>query len=103
MDALWHSRPTCGRDRGISGSLANQRGDECASFSEAGDPPLGAIQQWCGVDRSMQQWLSTPEVIEAIHMKGPKGTEKNNLHYVGGCASIDLSTHRHLLVRLART
>ena len=40
-------------------------------------------QLWCGVDRSMSAWLATPEVIEALHVKSPKGTEKNNLHYTG--------------------
>ena len=38
----------------------------------------------------MSAWLATPEVIEALHVKSPKGTEKNNLHYTGGYRDGDL-------------
>lgn len=31
-----------------------------------------------------------PAVVKALHMTGPKGTEDNNLHYVGGYLNGDL-------------
>jgi serine carboxypeptidase-like clade 2 len=84
MDALAHERPTC------PGAVDPPNDDACATVEGFHDGPLGEAQLWCGVDRSMSAWLATPEVIEALHVKSPKGTEKNNLHYTGGYRDGDL-------------
>lgn len=77
MDALLHRDPTSGK---------SVRG--CASLE--GGSPLGIVEQWCGVDQAMMQWLTVPAVVEALHMTRPKGTEQNNLHYTGGYRRDDL-------------
>jgi hypothetical protein len=64
MDLLLHTSPTTTPSK-------------CADVR--GESPLGEVQQWCGVDRSMFQWLAQPEVIKALHVDKPKGTEQNNL------------------------
>ena len=59
MDKLLHERPS--------------------GAGEGGTMPLGAYERWCGVDDAMMTWLVVPEVMEALHVAKPKGTEKNNL------------------------
>lgn len=64
MDRLLHERPT------LAGN--------------GGAMELGAYERWCGVDEAMMTWLEVPEVMEALHVAKPKGTERNNLAYQGG-------------------
>ena len=110
MDELLHSNPTValaskeapqppqpqqqrsGGGGGGGGEGGGEAEEPCATVAatDAGASPLGEVQNWCGVDRSMMQWLSTPEVVEALHMTSPKGTEQNNLHYTGGYRGGDL-------------
>jgi hypothetical protein len=85
MDALLHKTPT-----------TNPK--SCADVQ--GVSPLGSVQQWCGVDRSMMQWLSQPSVISALHVETPKGTETNNLKYTGGYRGGDLrSLYKELALK----
>eukprot|EP00041_Stephanoeca_diplocostata_P033553 m.1112329 g.1112329 ORF g.1112329 m.1112329 type:complete len:295 (-) comp24362_c0_seq49:3009-3893(-) len=79
MDELLHRQPTVPGVPVVA---------SCATVE--GASPLGDIEQWCSVDRSMMTWLADPAVIKALHMTGPKGTETNNLHYVGGYLNGDL-------------
>lgn len=85
MDALLHRNPTT-------------TAAKCADVQ--GLSPLGVIQQWCGVDRSMFQWLSQPSVVSALHVTTPKGTETNNLKYTGGYRGGDLrSLYKELALK----
>jgi hypothetical protein len=99
MDELLHKNPTTAPGAGPHAYSARAAAkatatdtDEapCAVVSDVPGGPLGEVQNWCGVDRSMMQWLGTPEVVKALHMTGPKGTEKNNLRYTGGYRNGDL-------------
>jgi len=113
MDELLHKNPTVAlvsleqqqQQQAAAAAAAGgeePEGEACATVAmgDAGASPLGEVQNWCGVDRSMMEWLSMPEVIEALHMTGPKGTEQNNLHYTGGYRGGDL---RSLYKELALT
>ena len=77
MDAALHDRPSCARGEAYDGVSCQARS------TDAGDPPLGAIQQWCGVDSAMMSWLDVPAVRTALNVGGPgtKPHEKNNLAY----------------------
>ena len=84
MDELLHTKPTCGKpNQDLVEQLASAgkpaESSSCATMDPDADGPLGAIEMWCGVDRSMMTWLGDPKVVAALHMQGPKGTEQNNL------------------------
>ena len=69
-------------------------GVSCRRDADPSRRVLGAVEQWCGVDRSMMSWLANPQVVRALNMgrAGTKTTEKNNLHYMGGYMDGDLTS-----------
>lgn len=79
MDELVHRKSICHHSR--SGKVNED--SACATYADYHDGPLGEAQLWCGVDTSMMTWLGCPDVVEALHVTKPKGTEKNNLRYTG--------------------
>lgn len=87
MDDLLHGAQASSQRRGLPRDGAKETGKVLRDVSESFGP-LGEVQQWCYTDSAMNTWLDVPEVITALHMDEPKGTETNNLAYSGPMSNL---------------